>query len=80
MVDVHGLVHGMYMVDVLMLYMVCTSTYLVWYVGDFGTCLVEACVGDGGHLVERFPWYMIHVRGSSDRLVMEPTVDRGIKT
>jgi hypothetical protein len=23
---------------------------------------------------------MIHVRGSNDRLVMEPTVDRGIKT
>jgi hypothetical protein len=30
----------------------------------FGTCLVEACVGDVGHLVERCPWYMIHVRGS----------------
>ena len=45
-----------------------------------GTCLVEACVGDGGHLVKRCPWYMIHVRGSSDRLVMEPEVDKGINT
>jgi hypothetical protein len=37
---------------------------LLWYIGDLGTFLVEACVGDVGHLVERFPWYMIHVRGS----------------
>jgi hypothetical protein len=33
-----------------------------------------------GHLVERFPWYMIHVIGSNERLVMEPAVDRGINT
>jgi hypothetical protein len=43
---------------------------LCWYVG-FSRCLVEACVGDGVHLVKRFPWYMTHVKGSNDRLVME---------
>jgi hypothetical protein len=30
----------------------------------FCTCLVKACVGDVGNLVERSPWYIIHVRGS----------------
>jgi hypothetical protein len=43
-------------------YMVETHT-LGWYVGDLGTFLVEDCVGDVGHLVERCPCYMIYVRG-----------------
>jgi hypothetical protein len=37
----------------------CTSCDIgLW----FGTCLVDSCVGDVGHLVEMFHWCMIHAR------------------
>ena len=53
---VHDMVHVWFMVE---------THILWWYVGDLGTCLVEACIGDVGHLVERFHWYTIYVRGYS---------------
>jgi hypothetical protein len=46
-----------------MLWYIIETHILRWYVSDLGTCLVDACVGDVGHLVERGPWYMINVRG-----------------